>query len=305
MNLAAVAPRMVVFISPVEVSRSHSWIASAIGHRPVVGTEGSSAGTRMARDSCRTNAAECDARSSPRESARERAALDMSDLDRIPQSPESGGCRGTASEPPALPGAARRRFLAGGLIISTFAVTLPARGSGTCGPISAAGSPNASHTVGTLTCMGGRSPIFWQNNGSQWPGFTLAQICTVPIGTLFAGTMPMASTVGIITSITLRNAVCSPPQPFYLQFVSAFLNAQVYGASFGYPSGAAVAQAVVTALDGLSPGDRALALAAGGGVTTALANLNFTGAMGDPPFNSGNPPGTPLQGVSVCNLTCT
>jgi len=236
----------------------------------------------------------------------------MSDLDRPPQEPEKvdrgGGCvdcTSAASKSAPLPGSARRRFLAGGLIVSTFSVTLPARAIGTCGPISAAGSPAASHTVGTISCMGGRAPSFWLGNGSRWPGITLAQICMVPIGMLFAGTVPAASTVGINTSITLRNAACAPPQPFYLQFLCAYLNAQVYGSTFGYPNGAAVAQAVVTALDGLSSGDRVVSMGSGGGLTTALFNLNFSNTLADPPYNPSNPSGTAMSGVSVCGLACT
>jgi len=225
----------------------------------------------------------------------------MTDHSAKPQDPAKKdcgcGCGSDCAEPtPKAAGRAgegRRRFLAGGISVATFTVTLPARAGPPLGPISAAGSPNHSgDPSGPSPYMGGKTPGYWKTHATHWPGITVAQICTATIGTLFAGTNPSASTLNINTSISLKNAACASSSQFYFQFVCAYLNAQAYGSTFGYPNGPAVAQAVVSALAALpDAGSRIAALGNGGSLTTALQNLNFDNGLSDPPVNASNPAG--------------
>ncbi len=200
----------------------------------------------------------------------------------------SGGC----GDKNAIPRAARRSFLASGLAVASYSVTLPARAnSSNCGPITALASPHGSGHH-TFTCNGGRTPGFWMNQGQCWPSGlnNPTAICTTTFDFWFAGISPVVTAFN--TRETLRAALCPPNgDNFEFQLAGALLNADTFGTSFGYANGKAVAQAVANALAAGLTLDQ---------IHTALANLNFDNGITLPCTGGGK-----KNQIQICKLSCT
>jgi len=139
-------------------------------------------------------------------------------IDASPPRPQEGACgaeecacqpeaEGSASlERPARLFEARRKFLIGGVGLSTFAVTLHSQpalawGNGGGGPITALCSPVGSHVRQTKQCVGSHCD-YYCNNGSHWKSDCNSRLSSC--GFTYQG--------GCNVGQTLQQAICSAYQ---------------------------------------------------------------------------------------------